>query len=65
VLGAQFVAGMVAGLVDQWAVSAAIDCAADVAYRFYVPLLLLVYLRVGGREAKGADVQALPEGARA
>ena len=52
VLGAQFVAGMFIGLVDQWAFAAAMNCVADVAYRFYVPLLLLVYLGVRGHEAE-------------
>ena len=45
--------GMVSGLVDSWVVASLVDCVTDVVYRFFVPVMLLVYLGAGG-QAQGA-----------
>jgi hypothetical protein len=46
VLLPQFAGAMLAGLADSWIVTALIDCVNDVVYRFFVVLMLLVYLGI-------------------
>jgi len=54
VLSLQFIGGVLSGLVNQWLVTALVDSVNDVIYRFFVVLLLLMYLGLGGRgEASG------------
>jgi hypothetical protein len=44
VMGLQFAGGVVSGLTASWVVTALVDCVADVGYRFFVAVMLLVYL---------------------
>ena len=51
VLGLQFAGGMVSALSGSWVVTALVDCVGDVGFRFFVAVMLLVYLGsdAGGR----------------
>ncbi|MEP7119794.1 MAG: hypothetical protein ABJE95_02745 [Byssovorax sp.] len=53
----QLAGGMVSGLVQLWWFTALVDCVTDVSFRFYVAVMLLVYL--GSKTgARGAAIRA-------
>ncbi|MFS8069529.1 MAG: hypothetical protein ACMG6S_24455, partial [Byssovorax sp.] len=43
-IGLQLAGGVVSGLAESWVVTALVDCVGDVGYRFFVAVMLLVYL---------------------
>lgn len=58
VLTLQFLGGVASGFADSWVVTTLVDCVNDVIYRFFVPVMLLVYLGAGGQaetSAAGSD----------
>jgi hypothetical protein len=57
VLLIQFAGGMASSLAGSWVVTALVDCVADVVFRFFVPVMLLVYLGLGG-QARVAEAAA-------
>lgn len=53
----QFAGGMAAGLAESWVVTALMDCVTNVVYRFFTPVMLLVYLGLGG-QPRGEESEA-------